>query len=125
MDIQVGVAYGSDTEKVSELLLKVAKDHKHVLDYPESYVLFTNFGDSSLQFSLRAWVGRFGDYLRVRSELTAAVNKALAEAGITIPFPQRDVHMRSGEQDSGPAPPPDTSPDSPSGTSPNSPGKNS
>jgi len=101
MEIQVGVAYGSDTEKVSELLLKVAKDHRHVLDYPESYVLFTNFGDSSLQFSLRAWVGRFGDYLRVRSDLTAAVNKTLAEAGITIPFPQRDVHVNPGESATG------------------------
>ncbi len=98
VEINVGVAYGSDTDKVSELLLNVAKDHDDVLDRPEPFVLFTDFGESSLNFSLRAWTARFGDFFRVRSELTAAVNKALAGAGITIPFPQHDVHMRSGEK---------------------------
>jgi small-conductance mechanosensitive channel len=96
IEIRVGVAYGSDTDKVSEVLLTAAKDHKDVLEHPEPYVLFKNFGDSSLNFSLRAWIGHFGDFLRVRSELHAAVNKALAEAGITIPFPQRDIHLPPG-----------------------------
>lgn len=96
VDILVGVAYGSDTDKVSQVLLKVAKDHEDVLDYPEPTVLFSSFGDSSLNFSLRAWTNRFGDFLRVGSELTSGVNKALAEAGITIPFPQRDLHLKSG-----------------------------
>jgi small-conductance mechanosensitive channel len=96
IDVSVGVAYGSDTEKVTELLLKVAREHEEVLKHPEPTVLFTSFGDSSLNFSLRAWVARFQDYLRLGSELTANVNKAIAEAGITIPFPQRDVHMIPG-----------------------------
>jgi small-conductance mechanosensitive channel len=96
IDINVGVAYGSDTERVTELLLKVAREHDEVLKYPEPTVLFTSFGDSSLNFSLRAWAGRFQDFLRVGSELTAEVNRALAEAGITIPFPQRDVHINPG-----------------------------
>lgn len=96
IEIKVGVAYGSDTDKVSEVLLKAARDHKDVLEHPEPYVLFKDFGDSSLNFSLRAWIGRFRDFLRVRSELHAAVNKALAEAGITIPFPQRDIHLPAG-----------------------------
>jgi small-conductance mechanosensitive channel len=97
IEIQVGIASGSDTDKVSELLLALARDHEDVLEHPEPYVIFSSFEDSSLKFSLRAWIGRFGDFLRVRSELTAAVNKALGEAGITIPFPQRDVHLRSGD----------------------------
>jgi small-conductance mechanosensitive channel len=97
IEIQVGIAYGSDTDKASDLLLALARDHEDVLEQPEPYVIFSSFEDSSLKFSLRAWIGRFGDYLRVRSELTAAVNKALAEAGITIPFPQQDVHLRSGD----------------------------
>lgn len=96
IEIKVGVAYGSDTDKVSEVLLKAARDHKDVLDHPEPFVLFKDFGDSSLNFSLRAWIGYFGDFLRVRSELYAAVNKALAEAGITVPFPQRDIHLPAG-----------------------------
>jgi small-conductance mechanosensitive channel len=105
IDVQVGVAYGSDTDKVTELLLKVAKEHNDVLEYPEPTVLFTSFGDSSLNFSLRAWTARFRDFLRVGSELTSGVNKALAEAGITIPFPQRDVHMRSEDQGPSKEPP--------------------
>jgi small-conductance mechanosensitive channel len=98
IDINVGVAYGSDTDKVTELLLKAAREHNDVLEYPEPTVLFTSFGDSSLNFSLRAWAGRFQDFLRVGSELTAEVNRALASAGITIPFPQRDVHMNPGDR---------------------------
>ena len=76
----------------------MAKDHDDVLERPEPFVLFTDFGESSLNFSLRAWTARFGDFFRVRSELTAAVNKALAGAGITIPFPQHDVHMNPGDR---------------------------
>jgi len=102
IDVHVGVAYGSDTDKVSELLLKVAGDHEDVLDKPEPVVLFTSFGDSSLNFSLRAWTVRFRDFMIVGSDLTAGINKALAEAGITIPFPQRDVHMKPGKQAQGP-----------------------
>jgi small-conductance mechanosensitive channel len=98
IDINVGVAYGSDTDSVIELLLRVAREHDEVLKYPEPTVLFTSFGDSSLNFSLRAWAGRFQDFLRVGSELTARVNKAFAEAGIAIPFPQRDVHMKPGDR---------------------------
>lgn len=98
VDIQVGVAYGSDTDKVTELLLKVASEHDDVLDSPEPSVLFTGFGDSSLNFTLRAWTARYRDFFRVGSELTAGVNRALAEGGITIPFPQRDVHIGSGNK---------------------------
>ena len=62
---------------------------------PEPAALFKGFGDSSLDFELRVWIADFNQGMRVSSELRLAINKALAEAGIEIPFPQRDLHVRS------------------------------
>jgi small-conductance mechanosensitive channel len=93
MEIPVGVAYGTAPEVVLELLLGVARAHPEVLDDPEPVALFTGFGDSSLDFELRAWT--IGDIVVIPSELRVAINRALAEAGIEIPFPQRDLHLRS------------------------------
>lgn len=91
--VPVGVAYGSDTELVTHLLLKAAEDHPQVLSNPSSRVLFKGFGDSSLNFELRIWIldpmSRFG----VISDLNYAIDAAFRENGITIPFPQRDVHF--------------------------------
>jgi small-conductance mechanosensitive channel len=58
-------------------------------------VFFLGFGESSLDLSLRCWVDRYEDAFRVRSELALAIYDALREAGIEIPFPQRDLHLRS------------------------------
>ncbi|HSO23388.1 MAG TPA: mechanosensitive ion channel domain-containing protein [Chondromyces sp.] len=93
MEIPVGVAYGNAPEVVLELLLGVARAHPEVLGEPEPVALFTGFGDSSLDFELRAWTT--GDIVVIPSELRVAINRALAEAGIEIPFPQRDLHLRS------------------------------
>ncbi len=95
MEIPVGVAYGIVPEVVLELLLGVARAHTGVLEDPEPVALFTGFGDSSLDFELRAWTT--GDIVVIPSELRVAINQALAEAGIEIPFPQRDLHLRSVE----------------------------
>ncbi len=95
VEVTVGVAYGTDPEKVLKLLLDVAAAHEHVLPKPEPVALFMGFGDSSLDFSLRAWIADFDKGFKVRSDLTVAINRALSEAGIEIPFPQRDLHMRS------------------------------
>jgi small-conductance mechanosensitive channel len=95
IDISVGVAYGTDPETVIDLLTKVARENDEVLGDPEPNALFMGFGDSSLNFSLRAWTRVFDSFLRVRSALTVAVNAAIREAGIEIPFPQRDLHLRS------------------------------
>jgi small-conductance mechanosensitive channel len=73
----------------------VARNHKEVLPYPAPTALFLGFGDSSLDFTLRSWAASFDDFIRVHSELNVRVNAALAEAGIEIPFPQRDLHLRS------------------------------
>ena len=93
MEIPVGVAYGTEPEVVLELLLGVARAHTEVLDDPEPVALFTGFGDSSLGFELRAWTT--GDIVVIPSELRVAINRKLAAAGIEIPFPQRDLHLRS------------------------------
>ena len=95
VEILVGVAYGTDPEQVIEILLEAAKAHPDVEKMPEPNVIFTGFGDSSLDFQLRCWVERFELGLTVASELRVAVNRALVDAGIVIPFPQRDINIRS------------------------------
>ena len=95
VEILVGVAYGTDPEQVIEILLEAAKAHPDVEKMPEPNVIFTGFGDSSLDFQLRCWVKRFELGLTVSSELRVAVNRALVDAGIVIPFPQRDINIRS------------------------------
>ncbi len=93
--VEVGVAYGTDPKRVIEILKKVASDHPEILRYPEPQVLFLGFGDSSLNFRLLAWTPNFDDFLRLRSELSVRTNDAIKEAGIEIPFPQRDLHVKS------------------------------
>jgi small-conductance mechanosensitive channel len=97
MDIKVGVAYGTDPERVLALLEGVARSHSDVLTDPAPQVLFTGFGESSLDFELRAWTALFDNWVVTQSQLGVAVARALEEAGIEIPFPQRDVHLRSAE----------------------------
>lgn len=93
IEIPVGVDYESDPETVATLLIDIAADHPEVLKHPEPACLFLGFGDSSLDFQIRAWADA-GDCLRIESELRFAISRALKEAGITIPFPQRDVHVK-------------------------------
>jgi small-conductance mechanosensitive channel len=95
VELPVGVAYGSDPTKVLSILRDVAQRHPKVLEDPEALILFVGFGDSSLDFSVRAWTAEFDSWLQVRSELYATIYTALADAGIEIPFPQRDLHLRS------------------------------
>jgi small-conductance mechanosensitive channel len=96
VDIAVGVAYGSAPEKVRALLLDVAQRTDRVSRQPAPAVLFTGFGASSLDFSVRAWT-HFDDHPSVRSALGLAIHDALRDAGIEIPFPQQDLHLRSVE----------------------------
>jgi len=95
IELEVGAAYGSDPRRVLSLLMDVAASNKDVLEKPLPTAFFLGFGDNALNFSLRCWVDSFEDGLRVRSELALAVYDAMKEAGIEIPFPQRDVHVRS------------------------------
>ena len=93
MEIPAGVAYGTDPTRVIELFVGVARDHPDVLDDPEPKTIFKGFGASSLDFELRAWTR--GDFVAVASDLRVGINQVLAEAGIEIPFPQQDLHLRS------------------------------
>ena len=102
IELPVGVAYGTDPDRVLKILVDVAGRHPEVLKEPEAAALFFGFGDSSLNFSLRCWTGQFERFLVVRSDLFVAVNHALSEAGIEIPFPQRDLHLRSVAEGIGP-----------------------
>jgi small-conductance mechanosensitive channel len=99
LDLEVGVAYGTDPEIVLELLEGVATAHEAVLETPKPEALFLEFGDSSLNFRMRVWIPRFEEGFSIRSQLTVGINAALRDAGITIPFPQRDLHVRSVESD--------------------------
>jgi potassium efflux system protein len=94
MDIRVGVAYGSDPNQVVDILNDVASEHKEVRKYPEPKTYFLGFGDSSLDFRLLAWVD-VDKRLTIESQLNVAINAKLKEANIEIPFPQRDLHIRS------------------------------
>jgi len=93
----VGVSYGSDPERVRSVLLEVARAHHGVLKEPGPSVLFDSFGDSALNFVLRVWTRDFSTVPGVlRSELYFAISRAFKEQGIEIPFPQRDLHIKSG-----------------------------
>lgn len=93
-DIEVGVAYGSDTEQVKQVLLEVAAQHNLLRKYPQPQVLFRDFGDSSLDFVLRVFLKNIDDRHRVGSDLRFAMDKSFRENNITIPFPQRDLHIK-------------------------------
>lgn len=95
IDVKIGVAYGSDTEKVRELLLAAAKQHKMVVTWPAPHVLFRDFGDSALNFELRCYVSDVEKHLFVASDLRFAIDAAFRAAGVEIPFPQRDINIRN------------------------------
>lgn len=92
--VPVGVAYGSDANRVRAVLLACAEAHPAVLRTPAPVVYFMDFGSSSLDFELRAYIGNVDSALSVRSDLRFAVLEALREAGVEIPFPQQDLHLR-------------------------------
>ncbi|MGD8576671.1 MAG: mechanosensitive ion channel, partial [Thiohalophilus sp.] len=95
--IPVGVAYGSNTQKVKDILLQVASENPEVISdgsAPEPYVLFREFGDSSLNFELRCYIKNIDRRLRVVSEMNFAIDAAFRDSGIEIPFPQRDLHVK-------------------------------
>jgi potassium efflux system protein len=96
-DVSVGVAYDSSPEKVKELVEKAVHEHEKVLKFPEPLVLFEDFGDNALIFTTYFWLAitRFMDYRITASDLRFRIFELFHEAGITIAFPQRDVHLDS------------------------------
>jgi len=92
-NVAVGVAYGSDTQKVKELLLESLKKQTSVLKKPIPYVTFEEFGDSALIFHLNFYINDSFKVPRLRSEIRFTIDRLFRENNITIPFPQRDVHI--------------------------------
>lgn len=96
LHVQVGVSYNSDPERVRELLLEVAAGEEGVLKSPKPDVIFEGFGDSSLNFVLRVWTSEFITRPPVlRSRINFAIMKKFKENGVEIPYPQRDVHIKT------------------------------
>lgn len=91
--INVGVAYGSDTKKVADILLECAEKHKRVLKKPEPYVVFKDFGESSLDFELRCYTTDIWSGWSIPSDLRYEIDRRFREEGIDIPFPQRSLHI--------------------------------
>jgi small-conductance mechanosensitive channel len=92
--VPVGVAYKEDPEAIVQLLMKAVKSADLVLANPEPAVIFTGFGESSLDFEVRAFIGDIHNSLKVRSNLRIKIFQIFREAGVEIPFPQRDLHIR-------------------------------
>ncbi|MEJ2199670.1 MAG: mechanosensitive ion channel, partial [Desulfuromonadaceae bacterium] len=97
--IPVGVAYGSDVQKVLAILLEASKSCKYVLASPEPSPIFTAFGESSLDFELRVWISEAQHLLTSRSEILQYLDRRFREEQIEIPVPQRDLHLRLKETD--------------------------
>ena len=93
-EVKVGVAYGSDIQLVKKLLLECLSDHQGVLNNPEPFVLFKNFGDSSLDFGLYFFIDDSFSSARLKSEIRFKIDAIFREHNISIPFPQRDVHIQ-------------------------------
>ena len=95
LDVNVGVSYGSDLDIVLKALKEVADENKDVLTNPEAQVHLIEFGDSSWNMQLRAWVGDVKNYPRTRNELNQSIVRKFRKYDVEIPFPQRDLHVRS------------------------------
>ena len=93
-EIIVGVAYGTDTTKVLEILNKVVPENENVLKNPPPFIIFLGFGESSLDFRVLFWT-HFDQGLSTKSAVGVAIDEAFKKEGIEIPFPQRDLHLRS------------------------------
>lgn len=96
LHIPVGVAYGSDVTKVKASLLQAAAEHPEILRYPQTQVFFTGFGDNSLNFELLVWTSDPSRQAIITSDLYYRIEEILRKEEIQIPFPQRDLHLRTG-----------------------------
>ena len=96
--VKIGVAYGSDTKLVSKLMMNSAESHSLVSKQRKGFVGFKNFGDSALEFELYFWTTEIFRIEIVKSDLRFMIDKAFRENGITIPFPQRDLHIIQPQQ---------------------------
>ena len=95
VEIKIGIAYGSDTDRAIEVLKRVARANPHILSDPEPQLLFLGFGHSSLDFELRVFSPDVSHLMPIRHQLHLEIDRAFRQEGIEIAFPQRDLHVRS------------------------------
>jgi small-conductance mechanosensitive channel len=95
LNIDVGVSYTSDLDTVLRSLYDVAEENKKVLKSPEPVVHFMGFGDSSWNMRLRCWIADPKYHWQVKSDINCAIVRKFRENSVEIPYPQRDLHMRS------------------------------
>ena len=95
IDLKIGIAYGSDTALARQILLDVARQHPDVLRKPAPKAIFRGFGESALDFELRAYIPDINYWPRAITELNMLIDRRLRDNGIEIAFPQRDIHVRS------------------------------
>lgn len=95
LDLDVGVSYTSDLDTVLRCLKEVAHENEHVLRTPEPVVLFLGFGDSSWNMQLRCWIADPKQHWLIRSAINCAITRKFHESNVEIPYPQRDLHVRS------------------------------
>jgi small-conductance mechanosensitive channel len=96
-NVKVGVAYGSDVKLVKKLLLKCATTNRNIYEKPMPFVRFLDFGESSLDFQLFFWVKNSFIVENLKSDLRFSINQSFEGNNIQIPFPQRDVHIKSNK----------------------------
>lgn len=97
LNFPVGVSYNEDPEKIRKLLMEVANDNQGILRSPEPYILFEGLGESSLNFIVMVWTSEYIDRPKIlRSELYYEIFSKFKEHNVEIPFPQHDIHLRSG-----------------------------
>ncbi len=101
LSIPIGVAYGSDVDLVTKVLMEVATNHDKVLKSPPPTVVLANFGESSLDFKLRIWTQELWFFDLLLSEIRYEVVRKFRENDVTIPFPQRDLHVKSVSPETG------------------------
>ena len=99
IEILIGVAYGTNPNEVLKILKEVVHEEENILKQPDPQILFSDFGDSSLNFRVRFWVP-FEHGLQAKSDVSIAIYNAFEVKGIEIPFPQRDIHIKSVPPDS-------------------------
>jgi small-conductance mechanosensitive channel len=97
--VGVGVAYGSDVRRVKSILIKCASEHERIINdgammLNTPFVRFVDFGDSALQFEVFFWTTNIFEVETIKSDLRFAIDQEFRDQGVTIPFPQRDVHIK-------------------------------
>jgi small-conductance mechanosensitive channel len=99
VDIPMGVAYGTNLQKVIKILKELPAKDDRVLSYPPPWVTVSQFGDSSIDMQLSFWVRNIREWIAVKSDIILAIDTAFKENKIEIPFPQQDIHIRSVSQE--------------------------